>query len=391
MKLRFQWIFLLFSLGIAACVSPLEIDADLQTALVIRGVLTNSEGLRSIEIGQSQDLNQAIRPIGEVSASIFKDGQEVAEMIEVPGQVGELELPSGFTFERGSSYHVEIITGSDGKVYRSFPQTISEDIPDQSLDWRRGFTTVENSEGLPQEVAGVEILVQIPVEPEQPTRYFRYQMEDVWEFREVPKPSVDTLITVEERFVIGVGIVFDTVKIFTPDTAKVCYLSRTVADYPSLILATDELSSGLARQVVISREIDASFLFQHYFNVYRHSIDERAYEYYQKLERLSQLDGSLYDEIPAAVRGNLYDVADSNRIILGYIELSVADTMRLSLNENDLNQIIRDGCRPGSGENIECPPQIPAPGTGFVTPCQCWDCDIVHGLDKTLKPAYWDD
>lgn len=380
--------FAALAVVLVRCVSPLELETETESRLTISGIVSNDPNQRVISVVTTNELSTKVTPVA-ATGRVLKDGEFLADL-ESP-ETGKLQLPANLVFEEGSTYSFEITSTSGGSTFQTFPQLISAPSAPQSLTWRKGTDLSENSDGLVIEVPVVEILTEIPIEPEQPAQYFRYQMETVYELREVPKESVDTTITVEERFVIGVGTVYDTVKLYTPDTVKTCYIPKRADEFPSVLVETNDLATGLARQPMLTREIDDSFKWKHFFNVYLHRIDERAYNYYRQLERLSSLNGSLYDEVPAAVRGNLFDVSDSTRIVLGYIELAVVDTLRLSLNEGDLGQIIQDGCRPGSGEEIECPPQLPHPTTGEPTPCKCWDCDIVYGKDKAKKPFYWDE
>lgn len=370
----------------AACVSPLELDRAVESRLNISGIITNGSTQRTITIARTDQFRTNVADVS-ATGKLFEDGQLLAEL-EAP-EPGRLLVPQSVTFEQGAVYFFEIT--ADGQVFRTLPQALPAPAPSHSLTWREGTEVFLNSRGVPVEREAVEILADFDVEPSQPNQFFRYQMESAYELREIPREQVDTTVIIDSTFVLGEGWRVEITKEFTPDTAKICYLSRPVNTYPSVLVATAPLAAGPARQKMMSQPIDGSFAWKQVFSVYRHQITQEAYQYYERLERLSNLDGSLYDEIPAAVRGNLFDVADSTAIVLGYIELSIADTMRLSLDGSTLGRFIRDGCRPPPGDPLECPPAIPNPSTGEIPPCKCFDCDLVFGRDKTIKPFYWDE
>ena len=92
--------------------------------------------------------------------------------------------------------------------------------------------------------------------------------------------------------------------------------------------------------------------------------------------------GQLYDEIPAGVDGNVFEVADPTRRVLGYVEFSLADTTRISVDQNDMGIELLDDCRPAPGDPVFCERLM-------LEPCKCWDCDSLYGQETLIRPVWF--
>jgi len=365
-----------------ACVEPLEADLSGENLPLINAVLTNSPGQRSIRISQTDGLSLIPIPM-EANGTVFKDGVAVAELVYL--ERGLLKLPDEFVIEAGHAYHLELQT-ADGKNYHSVPQQVFPlpASPVQTLSWERNVILDEEVEtSLPINV--VDVFASVDISPEE-NRYYRWEVAETWEHKEEPKPEVDTMVVIDSSREIGFpGWIYDTMIIIEEDPILTCYPSRETFEFPSVVLRTDALQEGQARIKVHQTEIGQSFLFRHYFRVYLHRITLEAYDYYNKSRRLVDITGELYDEVPAAVNGNLLNPEDSSARVLGFVEFSLADTVRMSLTADDVGITLQDDCRPLSGDNV-CITETTNPPP---PPCKCWDCDSVYGLNTVFKPSWW--
>ena len=363
-----------------ACVTEIDFGAETSGQLIISGVISASKGERTISVLETNGIEEPL-PV-EASGTLFKDGNpdQVLESIEK----GKLVLPLAYKLESGPEYYLEIKVGST--TYRSIPQKIFPRKHSLPLSYERTREIEgESIDGVPIYVNLVEIFANLEIDnQEKQEEFYRWQIQNQWLVREVPRPIVDTFIRVDSSrdWVTGEWI-YDTMKHWIPDTVKDCFPSTSVNDYPSVLLRTGSLGNGPAQIKMTSHIIDETFIFKHYFSVYLHRINEQNFEFYQKSERLIGNQGSLYDEIPALVRGNIFNPADSNEVVLGNVEFSFADTVRIGITKDDLGILIADPCRPLSGDNIcfKFPEDVP---------CKCWDCDLVFGLETDEKPDYWE-
>ncbi len=340
MMKNYLYILLLFFFS-NSCISEIAFDAGDQEAMVISGVMTNSIGERTIYLSRVKGLKAQSNAI-DASGAIYKNGELEAELIQI--RLGELAAPFSFRVEEGATYHIEI-TSADSQVYQSKPQLVPPKIKTDSLSFklssrREGF----NSLGIPINIWFVDLYAHINVPAQEGTRYYKWQIDESWSFE---------------------------------STRWTCYLSKSVRENPAIVVSSANLARGSVPIRIASVELDDSFLFKHYFNAYLHAIDEASFEFYDKAQRLSNISGNLYDELPAPLQGNVFLSSGEDELVLGNVEFSLADTARLPIDYNELGRQLFNVCNTPS----------PCPTFG---PCACVDCASVFGFASVAKPFYWE-
>lgn len=84
------------------------------------------------------------------------------------------------------------------------------------------------------------------------------------------------------------------------------------------------------------------------------------------------------DEIPAAIKGNIYNVNDDEKFVYGFVEFVLPDTSRTFVN--GLNLILPNAC------DIEF--YCPHPSTPGIAANPCTDCLVLEGATYE-KPDYF--
>jgi len=103
---------------------------------------------------------------------------------------------------------------------------------------------------------------------------------------------------------------------------------------------------------------------------------KEAYAYWDKVNEIAYLTGSIFDTPPAPIKGNIYNIKNEEEIVLGYFEVSSVDTLRMWTNRNDLNPLaIYDRC------NDEYLYQA-------WNDDACRDCLVLDNA-STERPYYW--
>lgn len=356
-------VFLLSGLLFSACVEPLDFSQTSEDQFVlINGVISNSPGERSIRVSRGLGIDsKEFVPIN-VRGSIYRDGQ-LWDQLAVQ-DVGELYVPFNLKLEEGRSYEIEITT-PENEVFRSTPQTVlpKAEISSLSFETERRFSGT-NFSGLPQSDIFVDIFSHIQLPSSDQNTYYRWQVDGTFSFVEVARTGNPN------------------------DPIQTCYVSHTVSENSTTVLSSEGLAAGEVRKLVNTRVADQSFLFKHVINVYLHSINSESYEYYERAIRLTNGAGSLYDEIPAPLKGNVRKTEGTPETVLGYIDFSLADTMRISLAKGDLGVSISNVCE----SNTPCPVRPNVPG-GNVDPvyCKCWDCNLALPNASLFPPFFWDE
>jgi len=370
------WVLSILAI-FTSCLAPFEGEIAADRLPIINGVLTNSSSQRTLRVARTDGFTLTPELL-TVSGTVFENGEAVGVLI--PLDTGLLKLPDELVIKADHTYHIELET-AEGERFVTRPQTVVS-LPSgsvQSLGWERAVERDQGANAAPRNV--VRVFSEIEVQSEAP-RYFRWETAETWMHREVPVPERQTILQIDStRDVTTQGWIYDTTYILVTDPLQICYPSREVTEFPSTVVRTDELQEGRSGVLIHRTEIGQTFIFQHYFRSYLHPITFEAYEYYRKSQRLVDIEGELYDEIPAAVNGNLFNPADSTTRILGFVEFSLVDTALLSINQDDLGLAITNDC-----DNIG--PFGPCSQGG---PCKCFDCDLIYGAETLNKPEWWVD
>lgn len=331
-----------------ACLTEIQFDYSDEEAVVISGVITNSMDERTIFVNHSKGIEAEVSKINATGA-IYKNGELDVELI--PLREGELVAPIWFKVEEGATYHVEITT-KDQQIYQSIPQIVPQRMRTDSLAFilsqkQKGF----NNLGVPINIWLVDVYAYINIPAQSQDRYYKWHIDESWSFE---------------------------------SEQATCYLRKSVKENPVTVISSKEVEKGLIPIRIASVELDQSFFYKHYFNAYLHSIDEASFDYYRKVHRLTNNTGSLYDEIPAPIKGNIFLSKGKTETVVGNIEFSLSDTLRLPIENEDIEIQLFNVCKTGS----PCPPPPPPPEP--IPPCVCRNCVALFGIGSLVKPIYWE-
>ena len=348
---------------IMGCVSEIDFLKDeFKGFYVINGVISNSPEDRQITIGIHDGFDTASVKV-QATGKVFKDDEFLVDLIaERPGV---LSFPETFMMEVGARYYVEITTVNNF-VFRTEPTTIAAPWQGDSMsfDVVRRVDGV-NASGAPAYSWFVDVFTYIRMpQEEEGKRFLRTMMAEAWSVQEVRNPVNPT-----------------------GDIVRTCYLSEEVTENESFMIASEDLVPGtLAKIRTGSTVINSTFLSKHYFNCYIHSISQEAYDFYVSADNLISNQGTIFDEIPAPLTGNVYNVDPDGAKVYGYVDLSLSDTIRLGVHYSQLGRSLFDKCTtPGVGCNTVSFNGGPPP------PCDCYDCHLVYGFESLYKPDYWVD
>ncbi|MEM7370152.1 MAG: DUF4249 family protein [Bacteroidota bacterium] len=351
---------LCFSWFYSSCISEINFDLDGEELIVVSGVITNSTDEQFVLVTQTSSFIQNIDTL-LVTGTVYKDGEPLMDMER--DNFNRLVMPPGFTLEVGSSYHVEITT-PDNEILRSRPQVVQPKLGVDTMFFRieerfDGYNI--NDQPINNQYVVAYAQVSVPDSIDGPL-YYRWTADESWSFFEVPDPGMPNRLD------------------------HVCYLTADIDEHPSTILTTRNLKSNSIAVEVARRVLDPSFLYRHYFNANAHSIDSTAYEYYAKADRLISNAGTLYDEVPALLTGNVYKVDKEDEQVMGYVEFSIVNTSRLRIENFEIGINQFNQCMTRN----PCNPPIGTPGDTTTWYCMCYDCAHVFGFETLNKPSYWE-
>jgi hypothetical protein len=94
--------------------------------------------------------------------------------------------------------------------------------------------------------------------------------------------------------------------------------------------------------------------------VHQMSISPNAHRFLRLIQQQIKISGSIFDQPPANIRGNIYNLKNPDEVVIGYFMASDVDTKEVYIYKNRLKilntpGIIPDDCRTVRGATIDPP------------------------------------
>lgn len=330
------------------CVTPIDFESQDSQFVAISGVISNNPQERRITVFENVQTNT------EISGNLYKNGELEAPLVQI--QRRTLGVPPSVVIEPGATYHIEIITNS-GDIYMSEPQEVFVPRKPEMLKAEVFPQNFTRENGAIVEGHGINVLAEMAVSEQNNPYFVRLQMGEAWQYQEVADPRAAS----------------------NDSTLFTCFITKGIRNFPPQIWTSAGKQIGNQEVLVANREVDQSFLLRHYFNVYTYPISEKAYTYYENTQKITENSGTLLDEIPAAIRGNIFNANNEKEIVYGFVEFSVPDTSRMFVD--GLNITIQNTC------GVPQPCLMPTFGVPLPD-CPCANCLFIEGASYE-RPAYF--
>ena len=345
--------FVLIALANTGCIEKFEFNTtEGDNLLVVNGSITQGPGPYELRLSRTTKFGTGpTAPVSGAQITIFDDtGRQESYFETEPGLY--LSLGNTVCGQGGSTYFIEIRT-DENTIYRSYSETLPPLMQADRIYYELVKETSMNEIGNPIENRYIKIFVDTPVKKEGKDGWFRWRMIDTYTVTDLTCGPLDAPTT--------------------------CYITeepdpQNIPVFSSEAITTDRLEKfQLASNLFEPRYAYAS---QHYYNVYQYSITKAAYEYWEKISKIANQEGTIFDPPPATIRGNLFNVNDESEIVLGYFEATAVDTVRTFSFKQDFPDIT-----------------IPAFCTyGDVARGEQACCNCLLLDNSTLeRPDYWDE
>jgi hypothetical protein len=311
----------------SGCVDQIEFErSPSEILLVVQGRKALGKTPTEIKLGTSSPYGvfEPGEPIPFAKVSMFNHLGEEEILTEDPLNPGtyrsEGEMIPGIP---GHAYHIEIQL-DNGDMYRSIPDTMPNLFRVDQAYFKLTEYEFFNEFGFLVNRDRIQVFIDTSFPLTQKGPYFRWLTQEVWRFSEADKPW-DPL--------------------YFP---KTCYVKEiTSPQYLPLYNGDIQETSKIEEQLVAFTDINYSFLEKHYFNIYQMSLSAEAYAYWERVDRVSNQVGTIFDAPPAPIRSNIYNIADSSEVVLGFFETAAIDTARFFTLPRDFPDItIFDICEP---------------------------------------------
>jgi hypothetical protein len=301
MKHKYLIILVIALSIIAGCITEFIPETDEATnLLVVEGVITDQYRTNKILISRSLPLGKLVspKPLKGCHVTITDENNIVYTLKEYPTGT-YLTDSTKFCGHVGGKYILRIVTGN--LTYVSSPMEMVPVPPVDSLFYEKVVIIEENDYGRPEE--GCKIYLNT-YDPDQKCLFYRWEFTETWEFRlPFAVPNAVCWITKPSQ------------QIFIRNTS--IYDQSRVTKLP-LIYITNETDRLKAIYSILVKQ---------------YSMTRDEYNYWEKLQNVSQNVGGLYDVTPMTISSNIRNLYDPDELILGYFSVSAVSEKRLFIRD----------------------------------------------------------
>jgi hypothetical protein len=302
---------------LSGCIEPFYPDIEeYENVLVVDGLITDENIVYTVRLSRTlhfDDINK--KPVPGAVVQVTDDlGNSFAFTEVSPGTYRS--DPSLFTGQAGRKYKLLVET-TDGGRYESDFEEMKKVPAIDSVHWQyqeRPSLDPDNP------VKGIEILVDTH-DPENKTRYYSWSWNETWEF--YTPYHKDTIPSHCWKY----------------DSCKVIQIGSTdhltediLENYPLYYI-----SEGTNRLAV-----------RYSVLVKQYSLTKEAFNYWSRIKETNENTGTLFDPIPTQVTGNIKDIGDPDKPVLGYFQASAVTGSRIFIDRSELmvhKLFISDGFR----------------------------------------------
>jgi hypothetical protein len=361
-------ILLSFTSCITQFIPVIEEDKEL---LVVQGFITDQNETDTIKLSRSLPLGlkKDARPVKGCFVTISDDKGTTVSLSEI--SAGTYITPESFRAIVGNTYtlHINANQAFNNYNYESAPMKMKAVPPIDSIYYEK--TVIEKADGYFKGVDGCQIYLDTH-DPLNNCRFYRWDFSETWVLR-LLFPVVNMTCWISDKS--------NSINI----KSTIAFDEDRVAKHPVNYITN--VTDRLQRKYSI--------------NVNQYSLNQDEYQYWEKIQNISDQVGGLYDLIPSSVQGNMSCIEDPGQKVLGYFSVSAKSSKRIFIKDSFEGIIDRyNNCV------LDTIPYIDPPGLGvtvwiindsrFALPPfrvltdkkGCADC-TVRGTN--IKPSYWQD
>lgn len=293
-----------------SCKKPFEHDAisDSPTLLVVEGTI-NQGGQTNIFLSRTLKLSDKSNVQKEKGAKVQVEGTNNSILPLTETSTGVYTLPAT-TFNPNLQYRLRIKTIA-GKEYLSELMSVRTTPAIDSLNWRR-------------ERDGVGLYIDAH-DNDNKTKYYQWDYLETWE-----QHSVEYSDFIYKDAKVQSRDPLDSYKIFT------CWKNEVSTNI--LINSTAKLSADVVDdfQLALIPNRSERLGIRYSILVKQYAIGKEAYDYLTLMKRNSEQQGSLFDNQPSDIVGNIKCVSNPAERVIGFINISQIIEKRIFINNNQV-------------------------------------------------------
>ncbi len=362
-------IFLSLVSGCKEKYEPPEVLVD-NKFLVVDGFI-NSGGDQSIlKLSRTRTLadKNLISPELNAQISVEEEGGGIIGFFQDQGN-GQYGIPP-LSLNAQKKYRINIHTSSGGD-YQSDFVPVKYTPPIDSISWGldpTGLTVYANTH-----------------DPQNNTRYYRYEYEETWEHHSEYEPYL--------QYLNGQVVFIDPLQ-----APFKCWTSNSSTDI--LLASTAKLQDDILYHYPLTFipmnteriSVKYSILVKQY------ALTDEAFLYWTSLRKNTEQLGTLFDPQPSQLTGNIHSVSNPAEVVLGFITASSVQQSRIYISNDE----VAPWKLPRNCIQLDIPSDsiaiyfgmwgyAPVASNGlfrfYAAEKKCLDCRLQGGT--TTKPSFW--
>ena len=370
-------MLLLFS-----CIKPYDPQIDVKVAnkYVVSGRITDKEGWQEVDVSLSSPIESPkYVPVSHCVVNILDNKSNIFSLTEFkPGQyhvwLGKEYLTPG------TSYKVIVVAPGREILVSGFDTMQTGPKLDSVYYSLKDLPTSDPAKSL----RVMQFYVDLKANGDY-SQYYKWEVVETWEYH-APHPA--------EYYYDGTWHTIDP-----PDYSnKVCWTTGLVKNI--FTISTKSVFQNTYKQYPLHTIDGHSSRLGILYSIFvsQFALSEGAYNYWEKLRINSNEQGGLYEKQPLAIKGNLLNVSDPTRDVLGYFYAASESSRRYFYKDVEgidldfYNQCTEEGL--GRMGWLEFGPDdypvyyyYPSTHSLLILSRECVDCRLLGGT--TVKPDFW--
>jgi len=302
-----------FMLILSGCITQFVPQTSENPELLVVEALISDRNVQTVKLGSSLPLGvrSKVKPVRGCYVWVSDETGNNNYFSETDSGI----YISSFTGEKGRFYTLHIRRGSGPlqRNYESYPMEMKPVPPIDSLYYEK--VRIAGTDSWPKEGAQIYLNTK---DPAKTCDFFRWEFTETWQFQlpyEVPNQT--------------------------------CWVNAS-SDNINIKSTTALAESNIVRYPInfISNQTDR-LKIKYSMLVSQFSLSEDEFTYWERLQKLSEQVGGLYDIIPSSVPGNVYCIEIPDEKVLGYFSVSSVVEKRIFIKDNFqgiVNQYTTDAC-----------------------------------------------
>lgn len=351
---RQKLLLFLLLLLLSNCKDPYKLDVTRTVGrLVINGGIYDTPGPQFLKLGLTPEFNKDPDPLSGAYVSL-QDENGNQESYHETGP-GTYQLDGNIITGRPNGIYTLSIQLPDGRKYRSTPEKMPGTKATDSAYFKIVTETVVKPEGIPVDNTNVKIYLNSVLPSERSPSFIRWGVDEVY-------------------------VIIPTCPPQALACPPFCYIYQTITKFDLKVISTNDYQKPFINDLLLqTRSVDYTFMVRHYFNVTQYTMNQNAFDYWQKVALITERTGSIFDTPPANVPGNIVNINDPTEIVYGYFEASGTKLNRVKIDRGYMPSNVEVGtCQfnfvywPAGSPYNYCLNPYAIPGATTVMPDWFW-------------------